>query len=48
MPESGIDQAVTLSLRNAPWNPVPIEAEAVRELLRRAWRGDVPASAFQS
>jgi hypothetical protein len=48
MPEAGIDQAVTLSLRNSPWNPVPIEAEAVRELLRRAWRGDVPASAFQS
>jgi maleylacetate reductase len=48
MPEAGIDQAVTLSLRNAPWNPVPIEAEAVRELIRRAWRGDMPASAFQS
>ena len=48
MPESGIDQAVTLSLRNAPWNPVPIEAESVRELVRRAWRGDQPASAFQS
>jgi alcohol dehydrogenase class IV len=47
MPESGIDQAVTLSLRNAPWNPLPIEAEAVRELIRRAWRGDAPASVFQ-
>src|SRR5262249_4058378 len=47
MPESGIDQAVTLTLRNAPWNPVPVEAEAVRELIRRAWRGDPPASAFQ-
>ena len=47
MPEAGIDQAVTLSLRNAPWNPVPIGTEAVRELLRRAWRGDPPASAFQ-
>jgi alcohol dehydrogenase class IV len=48
MPESGIDQAVTLLLCNAPWNPVPIEAEALRELIRRAWRGDPPASAFQS
>jgi maleylacetate reductase len=47
MPESGIDEAVTLTLRNAPWNPVPIEAEDVRELIRRAWRGDPPASAFQ-
>jgi hypothetical protein len=47
MPESGIDQAVTLALRNAPWNLVPIEAEAVRELIRRAWRGDVPAAALQ-
>jgi alcohol dehydrogenase class IV len=47
MPESGIDQAVTLSLRNAPWNPLPIEAEAVRELIRRAWRGEAPASVFQ-
>jgi maleylacetate reductase len=47
MPESGIDQAVTLTLRNPPWNPVPIEAEAVRELFSRAWRGDPPATAFQ-
>jgi len=47
MPESGIDQAVTLALRNAPWNLVPIEAEAVRELIRRAWRGDAPAAALQ-
>jgi alcohol dehydrogenase class IV len=47
MPESGIDQAVMLSLRNAPLNPVPIEPDAVRELIRRAWRGDVPAAALQ-
>jgi alcohol dehydrogenase class IV len=47
MPESGIDQAVTLALRNPPWNPVPIGAEAVRELIERAWRGAPPASAFQ-
>jgi hypothetical protein len=47
MPESGIDQAVMLSLRNAPLNPVPIEPDAVRELIRRAWRGDAPAAAFQ-
>jgi hypothetical protein len=47
MPESGIDQAVTLTLRSAPWNPVPLDAEALRELIRRAWRGDPPASALQ-
>jgi alcohol dehydrogenase class IV len=48
MPEAGVDQAVMLTLQNAPWNPVPIEPEAVRELIRRAWRGDPPESAFQS
>jgi alcohol dehydrogenase class IV len=48
MPQSGIDQAVALTLRNAPWNPVPIEAEALRELIGRAWRGDPPGSALQS
>jgi alcohol dehydrogenase class IV len=47
MPESGIDQAVTLTFRNAPWNPVLVEAEAMRELIRRAWRGDPPTSALQ-
>jgi alcohol dehydrogenase class IV len=47
MPESGIDQAVALSLRNVPWNPVPIEAEALRELIKRAWRGDPPTAASQ-
>jgi maleylacetate reductase len=47
MPENGIDQAVKLSLHNAPWNPAPIESEAVRELLAQAWRGDPPASAFR-
>jgi len=47
MPERGIDQAVGLTLRNAPWNPVPVDAEAMRELIRRAWRGDPPAFAFQ-
>jgi maleylacetate reductase len=42
MPESGIDQAADLAVRNPYWNPRPIEREAIRELIERAWRGDAP------
>jgi len=42
MPESGIDQAADLAVKNPYWNPRPIERDAIRELIARAWRGDAP------
>lgn len=42
MPESGIDHAADLAVKNPYWNPRPIEREAIRELIARAWRGDPP------
>jgi maleylacetate reductase len=42
MPESGIDQAADLAVKNPYWNPRTIEREAIRELIARAWRGDAP------
>jgi len=42
MPESGIEQAADLAVKNPYWNPRPIERDAIRELIARAWRGDAP------
>ena len=42
MPESGIDHAADLTVANAYWHPRPIEREAVRALIARAWAGDPP------
>jgi maleylacetate reductase len=42
MPESGIDRAADLAVKNPYWNPRGIEREAIRELIARAWRGDTP------
>lgn len=42
MPESGIDHAADLAVKNPYWNPRPIERDAIRELIARAWRGDAP------
>jgi len=42
MPENGIDQAADLAVKNPYWNPRPIERDAIRELIARAWRGDAP------
>ena len=42
MPESGIDQAADLAVKNPYWNPRGIEREAIRDLIARAWRGDTP------
>ena len=42
MPESGIDQAAELAVKNPYWNPRTIERDAIRELIARAWRGDAP------
>jgi alcohol dehydrogenase class IV len=42
MPESGIDQAVALATKNPYYNPAPIHAEGIRQLLRNAWEGKRP------
>jgi maleylacetate reductase len=42
MPENGIGHAADLAVANAYWNPRPIEREAVRALIARAWAGDPP------
>ncbi|MBX5463024.1 MAG: maleylacetate reductase [Steroidobacteraceae bacterium] len=42
MPESGIDRAVELATANPYYNPAPVHAQALRELLRNAWEGKRP------
>ncbi|MDX3071071.1 maleylacetate reductase [Streptomyces sp. MI02-7b] len=42
MPESGIASAADLIVRDGYWNPRPVDREAVRGLLRRAWAGEPP------
>jgi alcohol dehydrogenase class IV len=43
MPEGGIDQAAELAMKNPYWNPRPIEQDAIRDLIARAWRGEAPS-----
>jgi maleylacetate reductase len=45
MPESGIDKAADLAVTNAYWNPRPLERNAIRDLIARAWSGAAPAAA---
>ena len=42
MSEAAIDQAADLAVRNPYPNPRPLEREALRGLLARAWAGDPP------
>ena len=42
MPESGIDLAVDRALANPYWNPRPLEREAIRDLIARAYAGHPP------
>lgn len=42
MPEGAIDHAADLAVRNPYPNPRPLEREALRGLLARAWAGDPP------
>lgn len=42
MPEDGIERAADLALANPYWNPRPLERNAIRNLLARAYRGDEP------
>ena len=45
MPESGIDPAADLAVKNPYWNPRTIERDAIRELIAQAWRGEAPRAA---
>ncbi|MER6540127.1 maleylacetate reductase [Streptomyces sp900105755] len=42
MPESGIEQAAELIVRDGYWNPRPVERAAVHALLTDAWAGRRP------
>lgn len=42
MPEDGIARAADLATKNPYWNPRPIEASGIRDLLTRAWSGARP------
>jgi maleylacetate reductase len=42
MPERGIDKTADLAVTNAYWNPRPLERNAIRDLIARAWSGEPP------
>lgn len=42
MPADGLDRAADLAVANPYFNPRPVERDAVRALLDRAWRGERP------
>lgn len=42
MPESGIDKAVELALKNPYWNPRPLTQKDIKALIQRAWAGEPP------
>ncbi|MFG2480635.1 maleylacetate reductase [Streptomyces fagopyri] len=42
MPESGIERAAELVVRDGYWNPRPVDRSAVRAFLTRAWAGETP------
>jgi maleylacetate reductase len=45
MPETGIDRAADLAVKNPYWNPRPVERSGIRDLLARAWAGEPPERA---
>jgi maleylacetate reductase len=42
MPEDGIERVLDLALKDRYWNPRPLQTEAIRALLMRAYAGDPP------
>jgi alcohol dehydrogenase class IV len=42
MPEGGLDRAADLAVQNPYWNPRPVDRDAVRDLLQRAFDGAAP------
>ncbi len=42
MPQDGIERAVEMTMRDPYWNPRPLEADAIRRLIARAYEGERP------
>jgi maleylacetate reductase len=42
LPESALDRAADIAVKNPYWNPRPVERDGVRALLQEAWRGSRP------
>jgi alcohol dehydrogenase class IV len=42
MPADGVDKAAALTMENPYWNPRPLDADAIRELIARAYEGAPP------
>jgi maleylacetate reductase len=42
MREADLDRATEIATQNAYWNPRPVEAGALRQLLQAAWAGEAP------
>ncbi len=42
MPADGIDQAASLAIKDPYWNPRPLDLDAIRGLLARAYEGSPP------
>jgi alcohol dehydrogenase class IV len=42
MPKAGIDKAADLAVTNSYWNPRPLDRDAIRDLIARAWAGEPP------
>jgi maleylacetate reductase len=40
--EADLDRAAELAVRNPYWNPRPIDRDAIRALLQKAWEGRRP------
>lgn len=46
MRQQDLEQACEIALANPYWNPRPIEAAPLRQLLQRAWAGQQPGSVY--
>jgi maleylacetate reductase len=44
MPQDGIERAADIAVQNPYWNPRPVERNAIRDLIARAWAGEPPAA----
>ena len=42
MPKAGIEKAADLAVTNSYWNPRPLDRDAIRDLIARAWAGEPP------
>jgi maleylacetate reductase len=45
MPANGVDRAAAQAMENPYWNPRPLEFEAIRSLIARAYEGEAPSAA---